>query len=91
MPVRVEDAPVGRQPDFLPEMAVDGAKGAVTSWYTGSLARSRDQLIPALISRGIDKAIELEARLRTKRRNGAARRRAKDVLEASAGRRKSST
>jgi len=77
--------------DVVRHLVNRGAKGAVTSWYTGSLARSRDQLIPALISRGIDKAIELEARLRTKRRNGAARRRAKDVLEASAGRRKSST
>ncbi len=77
--------------DVFRHLVDRGAKGAVTSWYTGSLARSRGEFIPALISRGLDKMIELDARIRTKRRNWMARRQAREVLGASPARRRGVT
>ncbi|MEZ2218282.1 hypothetical protein [Rhizobium sp. RCC_161_2] len=56
------------------------SKGAVTSWYMGSLARSKGQLVPTLISRSIDRAIKFMARLDTKRKKQAARRLAQASL-----------
>ncbi len=56
------------------------SKGAVTSWYMGSLARSKEQLVPRLISKSIDRTIEFMARLHTKRKKRAARQLAKASL-----------
>ncbi len=57
------------------------SKGAVTSWYMGSLARSKEHLVPRLISKGIDRTIEFMARLDTKRKKRAARRLAQASLK----------
>jgi FMN phosphatase YigB (HAD superfamily) len=56
------------------------SKGAVTSWYMGSLARSKGHLVPTLISRSIDESIKFMARLDTKRKKRAARRLAQASL-----------
>lgn len=61
------------------------SRGAVTSWYTGSLARSPGHLVPALVSTGIDRMIVLSARVRTRRRRRAARRSAQGSLGARFG------
>jgi FMN phosphatase YigB (HAD superfamily) len=58
------------------------SRGEVTSWYTGSLARSRGHLLPELVSTGIDRVIVLSARVRTRRRIRAARRSARNSLGA---------
>ncbi|GAC1046301.1 hypothetical protein thsrh120_63080 [Rhizobium sp. No.120] len=57
------------------------SKGAVTSWYMGSLARSKEHLVPRLISKSIDRTIEFMARLDTKRKKQAARRLAQASLK----------
>jgi FMN phosphatase YigB (HAD superfamily) len=57
------------------------SKGAVTSWYMGSLARSKGHLVPTLISTSIDRSIKFMARLDTKRKKRAARRLAQASLK----------
>lgn len=55
-------------------------RAEVTSWYLGSVARSRDHLLPALISAGIDRAIVVPALLRTRCRRVLAARSARRSL-----------
>jgi FMN phosphatase YigB (HAD superfamily) len=50
------------------------SKSAVSSWYMGSIARSKGRLVPALVSKGIDQTVKLMARVETKRKKRAARR-----------------
>ena len=58
------------------------SRSEVTSWFSGSLARSQGHLLPTLISTGVDRMIVLLARVRTRRTRRAARRSAKESLGA---------
>jgi hypothetical protein len=56
------------------------SKSAVSSWYMGSIARSKGRLVPTLISKSIDQTLKLLARVETKRKKQAARRLAQASL-----------
>jgi FMN phosphatase YigB (HAD superfamily) len=49
------------------------AKSEISSWYMGSIARSKDRL-PLLVSRSIDQTLKLMARVETKRKKRASHR-----------------
>src|SRR5262249_52908695 len=57
------------------------AKSAASSWFMGSLARSKGSLVPTLISRSVDQTIRLMARIETRRKKRAARRLAQISLK----------
>jgi FMN phosphatase YigB (HAD superfamily) len=56
------------------------SKSAVSSWYMGSIARSKGSLVPALVSKSIDQTVMLMARVETKRKKRVARRLAQASL-----------
>jgi len=58
------------------------ARGAVSSWYMGSLARSKGCLVPTLVSKSAEYTIKLMARIESKRKKRAARRLAQASLRA---------
>lgn len=58
------------------------SRGAATSWYTGSLARSQGRLVPTIIHRSIERTMLLQARIQTRRRRLAAYRSAEASLGA---------
>jgi FMN phosphatase YigB (HAD superfamily) len=68
--------------DVARHLVNKSSRGEVTSWYTGSLARSQGHLLPTLISTSIDRVIVLSARIRTRRRRRTARQSAYDSLGA---------
>ena len=57
------------------------SKAASSSWYMGSIARSREDWLPRLINTGVDKTINLMARVKTRRRIQTARRSARNALK----------
>jgi HAD superfamily hydrolase (TIGR01549 family) len=61
------------------------SKSAVSSWYMGSIARSKGSLVPALVSKSIDRTVMLIARVEAKRKKRAARRLAQASLRDTSG------
>ena len=60
--------------DLLYHLFSRRSRASASSWYMGSIARSRGHIVPRLVSTTIDRTIKLMARVEAKRKKTSARR-----------------